>query len=134
MSAKPEGTTNKSSLTRVTSVEDQLLDLVRREIAAATSNDEAAAVVPFQEAPPAAVASSAESSPSLVPSTQQPDSTKTIEAIDRLIGELQETRDYLQKEADRIARASARYAQMSEAASASVEIISETVRRWRKGG
>jgi hypothetical protein len=87
-----------------------------------------------QEAPQSAVPCPAEPSPPLVPATLPLDGAKTIQAIDQLIVELQETREYLQKEGDRIARASARYTQMSEAASASVKIISETVRRWRKGG
>jgi hypothetical protein len=100
-------------------VEDEMRDIVRREIAATMSK-------PEPETP------AQEQSPPLVPQMKASGAT-TIEAIERLIAELQETRDYLKTEAERIARASARYAKMSQSASTSVQIISETLQQWKKG-
>ncbi len=103
-----------------TDVEDELRELVRREVAATMSK------------PPAETAAAPDISPPLVPLIGNAGAT-TIDAIERLIAELQETRDYLKTEAERLARASTRYAQMSQSASASVQIISETLQQWRKG-
>jgi hypothetical protein len=120
MNAMNQETTSEGS-TKTSAVEDEMRDLIRRQIIPAVSK-------PAAEASPAH-----ESSPPLVPSIQASGAT-TIEAIERLITELQETRDYLRNEAERIARASARYAQMSQSASASVLIISETLQQWKKNG
>jgi hypothetical protein len=118
MNAMHQDKTSEGSA-KATAVEDEMRDLVRREIAPAVSK-------------PSAEASAHDVSPPLVPLIQTSGAT-TIDAIERLIAELQETRDYLKTEAERIARASSRYAQMSQSASASVQIISETLQQWKKG-
>lgn len=58
----------------------------------------------------------------------------SIAEIDRLIAELQAARNYLQAEGDRIQRETARYAHLSQTASASVKVISESLSEWRKAG
>jgi hypothetical protein len=57
-----------------------------------------------------------------------------IEELDRLIGELEEARTYLQAEGERIEREAVGYMQLSQTALESVRIISETVGEWRKAG
>jgi hypothetical protein len=57
-----------------------------------------------------------------------------IEELERLIGELQEARTYLQAEGERIEREAVGYVQLSQTALESVKIISETVSEWRKAG
>lgn len=111
--AKGETATTKKA------VEDDVRELIQREI------------VPV--AKPIHSASAQQPSPPLAPSVQNAGAT-TIDAIERLIGELQETREYLKNEGDRIARATERYEKMSQNAAASVEIISDTIHRWRKTG
>jgi hypothetical protein len=61
-----------------------------------------------------------------------PAGSASIAAMERLIGELQVARDYLQSEGERIERETARYNQLSETASASVKIISASLGRWRE--
>jgi hypothetical protein len=51
--------------------------------------------------------------------------------IDKLMGELQTARDYLQSEGERVRRMTARYAHLAETASASVKIIAESLGTWR---
>jgi hypothetical protein len=58
----------------------------------------------------------------------------SITDIDQLIGELEEARDYLKSEEDRIRAETARYTAITQAASASVKVISDAVREWRKPG
>ena len=58
----------------------------------------------------------------------------SIAEIEKLIGELQATKNFLQSEADRIEREMARYMNLTQMASASVKIISDTVARWREAG
>jgi hypothetical protein len=48
--------------------------------------------------------------------------------------ELQETKNFLQSEADRIKRETARYMNLTQMASASVKIIFDTVSGWRQAG
>ena len=120
MNAMHQDNTNEGA-TKTSAVEDEMRELIRRQVAPAVSR-------PSTETPTAH-----ELAPPLVPSITA-SAAPTIEAIERLIAELQETRDYLRNEAERIARASARYAQMSQSASASVLIISETLQQWKKGG
>ncbi len=61
-------------------------------------------------------------------------STPSIEELDRMIGELQEARDYLQAEGERIEREAVGYTELSQTALESVRIISDTVSEWRKAG
>jgi hypothetical protein len=58
----------------------------------------------------------------------------SIAEIEKLIGELQETKNFLESEADRIERETARYMNLTQMASASVKIIFDTVSGWRQAG
>ena len=57
----------------------------------------------------------------------------SIAEIEKLIGDLQAARSYLQAEGDRIQQEMFRYAHLSDTASASVKIITESLGQWRKG-
>jgi hypothetical protein len=57
---------------------------------------------------------------------------KSIAEIERLMGELHAARDYLQSEGERIRRDAARYAHLTQSASSSVKIISESMQQWRE--
>lgn len=54
--------------------------------------------------------------------------------LQKLIGELEEARTYLQSEGERIKCEAVRYAKLTQTASLSVKVISETVAEWRKAG
>ena len=58
----------------------------------------------------------------------------SITDIDNLVSELQEARDYLQSEGERIRAEVAHYAALAGAASASVKIIFDVLRAWRTTG
>jgi hypothetical protein len=58
----------------------------------------------------------------------------SVEELDRLIGELQQAKAYLQSEGERIERETVGYVQLGQTALESVKIISETVGEWRKAG
>jgi hypothetical protein len=58
----------------------------------------------------------------------------SIAQIEKLIGELQETRNFLESEGERIQRETARYMNLIQMASASVKIIFDTVSGWRQAG
>jgi hypothetical protein len=55
----------------------------------------------------------------------------SIADIDNLVSELQEARDYLQSEGERIRAETVRYISLTGAASASVKIILDALRAWR---
>jgi hypothetical protein len=55
----------------------------------------------------------------------------SITDIDNLVSELQDARDYLQSEGERIRAETVRYVSLTGAASASVKIIFDAVRAWR---
>jgi len=57
---------------------------------------------------------------------------KSIAEIERLMGELHAARDYLQSEGERILREAARYAHLTQSASSSVKMISESMEKWRE--
>jgi hypothetical protein len=57
----------------------------------------------------------------------------SISDIDNLVCELQEARNYLQSEGERIRAETARYTALTEAASASVKIIFDVLRACRTG-
>jgi len=57
----------------------------------------------------------------------------SIGEIEKLISDLQVARNYLKAEADRIHQDIARYAHLSDTASASVKIITESLGQWRQG-
>jgi hypothetical protein len=54
--------------------------------------------------------------------------------LEKIIGELQQARTYLQAESERIERETVGYAELSQTAMESVRIIAETVGEWRKAG
>ena len=58
----------------------------------------------------------------------------SITDIDNLVSELQDARDYLQSEGERIRAEVAHYAALAGAASASVKIIFDVLRAWRTTG
>ena len=58
----------------------------------------------------------------------------SITHIDQLIDELEDARDYLKSEEERIQAETARYTALTQAASASVKVIFDTLREWRKDG
>jgi hypothetical protein len=55
----------------------------------------------------------------------------SIADIDNLVSELQEAKDYLQSEGERIRAETVRYISLTGAASASVKIIFDALRAWR---
>jgi hypothetical protein len=55
----------------------------------------------------------------------------SIADINNLVSELQEARDYLQSEGERIRAETVRYISLTGAASASVKIIFDALRAWR---
>jgi hypothetical protein len=58
----------------------------------------------------------------------------SVTDIDNLVSELQEARDYLRSEGERIRAEVAHYAALAGAASASVKIILDALRAWRTTG
>jgi hypothetical protein len=56
----------------------------------------------------------------------------SVQEIEKLIGELQELRDYLMKEGQRVQREITEYAQMSQAATRSTKVISESLAQWKQ--
>jgi hypothetical protein len=69
----------------------------------------------------------------IVPLIQKIGGTSVAE-IEKLISEMREARSFLQSEGERIQREAARYTNLARTASASVEIIFDTVRGWREAG
>jgi len=58
----------------------------------------------------------------------------SIAEIEKLIGELQQAKHFLQTEGERIQRETVRYIKFAQLASASVKIIFDTVSGWRQEG
>jgi len=58
----------------------------------------------------------------------------SIAEIEKMIGELQEAKDFLQSEGERVQREQEHYTNLTQMASASVKIISDTVAGWREAG
>jgi hypothetical protein len=58
----------------------------------------------------------------------------SIAEIEKMIGELQEAKDFLQFEGERVQRETEHYTNLTQMASASVKIISDTVAGWREAG
>src|SRR5260370_38069372 len=67
------------------------------------------------------------------PLVQQIGATSIAE-IEKLIGELQETRNFLESEGERIQRETARYIDLTKRALASVRIIFDTLSGWQQAG
>jgi hypothetical protein len=57
---------------------------------------------------------------------------KSIAEIEKLMEELHAARDYLQSEGKRIRREAARYAHLTQSASSSVKMISQSMEKWRE--
>jgi hypothetical protein len=58
----------------------------------------------------------------------------SIAEVEKMIGELLEARDFLQAEGERVQRETEHYTTLTQMASASVKIISDTVAGWREAG
>ena len=58
----------------------------------------------------------------------------SIAEIEKMIGELQAAKDFLESEGGRVQREAEQYTTLTQMASASVKIISDTVARWREAG
>jgi hypothetical protein len=75
----------------------------------------------------------AETDVEIAPLVQKVGATSIAE-IEKLIAELQEAKDLLQSEGERVRREAANYTNLAQMALASVKIISDTVARWREAG
>jgi hypothetical protein len=75
----------------------------------------------------------AETDVEIAPLVQKVGATSIAE-IEKLIGELQEAKDFLQSEGERVRREVANYTNLTQMASASVKIISDSVAGWREAG
>jgi hypothetical protein len=60
--------------------------------------------------------------------------TTSIAEVEKIIEELQEARDFLQAEGERVQREAEHYTTLTQMASASLKIISDTVAGWREAG
>jgi hypothetical protein len=81
-----------------------------------------------------------------VPSTPKPETdaeiaplilkvgATSIAEIEKMIRELQEAKDFLQSEGERVQRETERYTSLTQMALASVKIIADTVAGWREAG
>jgi putative protein kinase ArgK-like GTPase of G3E family len=58
----------------------------------------------------------------------------SIAGLEKLLSELQEAKNFLQSEGERVQRETAQYTNLARTASASVKIISDSVREWREAG
>jgi hypothetical protein len=88
-------------------------------------------IEPAPETSPAAP--KAETATEIAPLIQKV-ADSSIAEIEKLLGHLQQTRDSLQSEGERIQREAANYIDFTQMASASIRIISETVQDWGKAG
>jgi hypothetical protein len=58
----------------------------------------------------------------------------SVAELDQLMAKLQATKNFLQSEGERVQREAARYTNLTQTASASIKIIFDTVREWRRAG
>jgi len=58
----------------------------------------------------------------------------SIAEVEKMIGELRAAKDFLESEGDRVQREAEQYTTLTQMASASVKIISDTVAGWREAG
>jgi hypothetical protein len=75
------------------------------------------------------VSAQTETGTEIAPLIQQIGDTSIAE-IDRLIAELQEAKNYLQSEGERIEREIVRYTNLTQMASFTAEMISDAVSQW----
>jgi hypothetical protein len=59
---------------------------------------------------------------------------KSLAEIAKMIAELQQAKDFLKSEGERVQRETEQYTTLTQMASASVKIISDTVAGWREAG
>jgi hypothetical protein len=116
--AKPEKST-QSALATTTDVEGIIRDLVRVEASSPPSPPGETGMQPRSDqiAP-------------LIAKIVAP----SVAEFEKLIGELQEAKAYLQSEGERIRRETDSYLQLSQSASESVKVISDAIGEWRKAG
>jgi hypothetical protein len=69
----------------------------------------------------------------IVPLVQKIAATSIAE-VEKTIGELQAAKDFLESEGERVQREAEHYTTLTQMASASVKIISDTVAGWREAG
>ena len=113
-------------LAAVSEVEAGIREFVRNDIAYLRRPAVAAETAPLD--------ANAEATVNNVNSLIQRVAGTSLAEIEKLIGELQATKNFLQSEADRIEREMARYMNLTQMASASVKIIFDTVSGWRQAG
>jgi predicted nucleic acid-binding Zn-ribbon protein len=94
----------------ITAIEDGIRELIRTEAPVAREPEIDTEIAPFV----------------------QKIAASSIADIERLMDALQGTKDFLQSEAERIQREVARFTDLTQTASASMEIIFDTVHEWRK--
>src|SRR5258708_34574429 len=58
----------------------------------------------------------------------------SIAEVEKMIGELQAAKDFLESEGERVQREAEHYTTLTQMALASVKIISDTVAGWREAG
>jgi hypothetical protein len=82
---------------------------------------------------PGAATAKAETDVEIAPLVEKIGATSIAE-IEKMIGELQAAKDFLESEGERVQREMEHYTALTQMASASVKIISDTVAGWREAG
>jgi hypothetical protein len=83
--------------------------------------------------PSAAPTRKSETEVEIAPLVQKIAATSIAE-VEKMIGELQAAKDFMESEGERVQREAERYTTLTQMASASVKIISDTVAGWREAG
>ena len=109
-------TSESAELDKVSEVEGEIREFVRRDAAA------------FRRQPE----SDSEMVASNISSLLQRVSGSSVQEIDRLIGELQALRETLHSEGARVQREIVEYATLSQAAMQSTKILSESLTHWKR--
>jgi hypothetical protein len=98
-------------------IEGELGDLIRRDVA------------PLRKPQP--VAPHADAAVGQVNSVIDRVSSASVKEIEKLIAELENLRDFVQTEGQRVQREISGYAQMSQSAMSSTKIMVESVAKWK---
>jgi hypothetical protein len=115
-------------LATVAHVEGEIRDFARRDSSLGTRKSK----FEFDDAGSSSLGGGSLSSPSSnVGFLIEQVAGSSIKEIDSLIAELQIVRDFLQSEGERVQREIAGYAQVSQAAMASVKAITDTMGQWK---
>jgi hypothetical protein len=109
-------TSESDELDKVSEVEGEIREFVRRDAAA------------FRRQPE----SDSEMVASNISSLLQRVSGSSVQEIDRLIGELQALRETLHSEGARVQREIVEYANLSQAAMQSTKILAESLTHWKR--